>query len=504
MPRKKRKVNKTKKKSVVKRDIFPAVNVNTLFDFAPDAYFIYDLDGIIRNVNNVMCDITGYKQNELIGVSLLKMEQLLPTGISKFAEILQNSAYGNSTGPTQVLLNVKNGKSITVEINTYPLPKESIVLAIARDVTEKNREVEDIKGLASFTIENPQPSMRIGRNGTLLYANASSTPLRIYWNIAIGGIVPKEWREIVSSVLDSGIRENVECELDGQVFSFVIVPVANSYVNLYGRNITYYRKAQDRLQSAYTELKDTQTKLIQAEKMNVVGGLASGIAHEVKNPLAIILQGIDFLYSHIEAGDRNVVATLDCMKDAVERADGIIKELLDFSSLATMEMKAENINSVLEESLSLVKHQLDKFHVKVTRNFSKEIPQIAMDKNRLEQVFVNLFMNSINAMPNGGELTIQTVSETKDSKPIKSIYDHEEVFEIGDSRIIVSIEDTGSGIPPDVLDKIFDPFFTTRRAKGGTGLGLSIVRNIIDAHNGRIDIRNKKDTGVISTLTFEA
>ena len=259
-----------------------------------------------------------------------------------------------------------------------------------------------------------------------------------------------------------------------------------SIANL-NKEIAGRKQVEKELQEAYTGLKSAQSQLVQAAKMEVVGRLASGVAHEVKNPLAIILQGIEYLSEEKQLRDKNILSVLKDMTDALRRADSVIKGLLDFSSLSEVNMVAENLNSVLETSLLLMKHQFDKYHIQVTRDLKKDIPAVKIDKNRIEQVFINLLSNAVYAMPNGGKLMVKTYTKK---------------FE-GEIVIIAEIEDTGEEIPKDILDKIFDPFFTTRRAAEGTGLGLTVARNIVQMHNGRIEINNKEGGGVRATVIFE-
>ena len=237
-------------------------------------------------------------------------------------------------------------------------------------------------------------------------------------------------------------------------------------------------------------LKEAQYHLIQAAKMEVVGGLASGVAHEVKNSLAIILQGIDYLSNAVSAKDENTLMTLQRMKGAIKRADGIIKELLDFSVSSQLDFTAQDLNRLLDDTLVLVRHDLDKHHIEVLKEYDKGIPTVRVDRNKIEQVFINLFLNAIQHMSDGGHINIRTYAGTTEKEG---------------KAVFVEIEDAGAGIPKNILDRVFDPFFTTRRGAGGTGLGLSIVRNIIDMHNGRIAIGNRKEgQGTKVALMFRA
>ncbi|MFC1478627.1 ATP-binding protein [Candidatus Margulisiibacteriota bacterium] len=250
-------------------------------------------------------------------------------------------------------------------------------------------------------------------------------------------------------------------------------------------------KTEEELQEVYGDLEDAQDQLIQAEKMHVVGHLASGVAHEVKNPLAVMMQGIAVLKKKIDAEEKDLIKTLDYMKNSVKRADNIIKGLLDFSRLTRLNTEPASVNSVLEKAVALVEYQFEKCDVNIVKDFSDSIPDIPIDVNKVEQVFVNLVLNAVHAMPDGGDLIIKTGTDTlrDDNGDWKEM-------------VVVKISDTGTGIPEDMLEDVFSPFVTTRREKGGTGLGLPIVKNIIEMHSGTIEITNNKDRGATVSIFF--
>jgi len=250
------------------------------------------------------------------------------------------------------------------------------------------------------------------------------------------------------------------------------------------------KRTEEALQAAYNRLKEIQDQLIQAAKMEVVGGLASGVAHEVKNPLAVILQGIEYLSKKVGPKDEKSHAALLRMRIAVTKADAIIKGLLDFSSAAEVDLAPQDLNIVIEESLFLITYELNRYHIEIIKDLKKGIPKVRIDRNRIEQVLLNIFLNAVNHMPKGGRLTIKTYSAAAGKNK-------KEVF--------AEIEDTGPGIPPNIMKKVFDPFFTTRRGIGGTGLGLTIAKNIVEMHKGTITIENRKGgRGTRVTLMFGA
>ena len=263
------------------------------------------------------------------------------------------------------------------------------------------------------------------------------------------------------------------------------------------------KRAEDALEDAFFQLKQTQNQLIQAEKMQAVGRLASGIAHEVKNPLATILTATEYLSISLD-DNKEASETINEILKAVERADNIIKGLLNFSRATKLELETKSLNSIIHNVLILMDNQFRKHHIKIITNYAKDLPLIEADINKIDQVFINIFMNAIYAMPEGGALSTETYTKKLNQRAEGVGLRKNDPFKLGESVVIVEIQDTGCGIPKDKLNKIFDPFFTTRRTNGGTGLGLSIIKNIIAMHNAMIKIENKTDgRGALVTLTFK-
>ncbi len=258
------------------------------------------------------------------------------------------------------------------------------------------------------------------------------------------------------------------------------------------------------LKAAYDQLKETQGQLIQAEKMKVIGGLASGVAHEVKNPLATILYGVTYLSKHVLIEDKNCQLAMQSIREAVVKANEIITGLLDFASISKLNCKSNDVNQIIEKSINILNHQLERFHVAVIRKFNPNLSKIFVDENRIEQVVVNLILNSCFAMPKGGQIQIATQPFQITKEFLKDHHLDEEFFPLMSEVVVVDVDDDGVGIPSEKLDAIFDPFFTTRRAQGGVGLGLFVCRNIMDIHSGKIIIQNKPDKGVRARLIFRA
>jgi PAS domain S-box-containing protein len=270
------------------------------------------------------------------------------------------------------------------------------------------------------------------------------------------------------------------------------------------QEIAERKRVEEALQKAYEEVQKTQGQLIQAEKMQVVGGLASGVAHEVKNPLMIIQQGVAYLTRKCRSEDSDLQLALKHMNSAVQRADRIVRGLLDFARSSELNIAPTEINQVMEEALEFIKHHLVKGGVEVNRQLQSDLPLIDIDQNKMEQVFIDLILNSVAAMPAGGQITVRSFLQTLTSLGEGIGRRQDDAFRVGEQVVVVEIEDSGTGIPADIIGKIFDPFFTTKRTKGGTGLGLTVVKNIIDMHWGKLQIENRKDgKGAIAIIMLK-
>ncbi|MCB9771723.1 MAG: response regulator [Candidatus Omnitrophica bacterium] len=264
------------------------------------------------------------------------------------------------------------------------------------------------------------------------------------------------------------------------------------------------KRVEEELKNAYNKLQQTQIQLIQAEKMNVIGGLASGVAHEVKNPLATILYGVEYLENSLKTSDEKIVLTLDSIQEAAKSANNIIKGLLDFASLTNLKKTPENINTLIDQAIHLTRPQCERVSVHLEKNLQNDLPLIKIDRNRIQQVIVDLIVNAIYAMNNGGRLMIRTYGKKFSDQDVGWIDRRGRSFGQGDDVVVVDFEDTGPGIKDEYLIKIFDPFFTTRRAAGGIGLGLSIARTIMNSHGGIISLHNKTGGGARARLIFKA
>jgi signal transduction histidine kinase len=171
-----------------------------------------------------------------------------------------------------------------------------------------------------------------------------------------------------------------------------------------------------------------------------------------------------------------------------------------------MDAKADDINTIVTRSLGLVKHELDKHHILVERKLADKLPPVLVDRNKIEEVFVNVFTNAVHAMATGGTLAVRTYAKTMEATKIQRDAGNRSGVRLrtGDAVVIVEVDDTGHGIPEDKLQRVFDPFFTTKPTGVGTGLGLTVVKKILELHSGTIELANRPQGGVRASIVLKA
>jgi two-component system NtrC family sensor kinase len=229
------------------------------------------------------------------------------------------------------------------------------------------------------------------------------------------------------------------------------------------------------------EYRDLQQRIHQSEKLALLGELAMGVAHEVRNPLGAIKTCGQFLEEKFGPGDKRTKFTQLIIRES-ERLDQLVSRLLNFARPAERSLQYEDINELLDNAITLAVLKVNGPRISVFRRFAAGLPQLFVDAKRLSQAFLNVLLNAIDAMPVKGTLTISTSVEKEQQK------------------IAVTITDTGEGIPQESIEKIFYPYFTTRSR--GTGLGLAIVQQIVAEHNGTIDVKSRVNEGTTITITL--
>jgi signal transduction histidine kinase len=223
-----------------------------------------------------------------------------------------------------------------------------------------------------------------------------------------------------------------------------------------------------------TDRAELEQRLVQADKLSSIGLLAAGVAHEVNTPLAVISTYAQMLAKQV-AEDSQKSLILDKIAKQTFRASEIVNSLLNFSRTSTTSFGEINLNRVIQETLSLLEHQLQKAGIQLKTDLAADLHTIHGNGGKLQQVFLNLFLNARDAMPGGGTLEVRTWPEGAGAR--------------------IEVADSGTGIAPENLHRIYDPFFTTKMARKGTGLGLSVTYGIIQEHGGSIEVSNRPGSG---------
>jgi PAS domain S-box-containing protein len=243
--------------------------------------------------------------------------------------------------------------------------------------------------------------------------------------------------------------------------------------------------------------------LIQSEKLAEIGRMGSGIVHEIKNPLTSIMMMSSILTSDKELPPK-ALKYADIIEKESQRILRLSRNILAFARPEKAEMKAVDLNGILEETLELVEYELKKAKVHVNRELDGSMPRVRGDREKLKQVFLNIITNACHAMREGGEIFVRTVPPAGLAALRERGAEGWHRCEEGETEPgelgAVQIEDRGPGMSPDVLQKIFEPFFSTKAEGKGTGLGLYISRNIIMEHRGRMAVRSREGEGTVFTI----
>lgn len=233
------------------------------------------------------------------------------------------------------------------------------------------------------------------------------------------------------------------------------------------------------LARANEELRHIQQQIIQSEKLASIGQLAAGIAHEINNPVGVILGFAQVLQRRIPPDDFFAEPLVTIERESM-RCKQIVQNLLDFARMGEPRLLELDLHETLEATCQLLEYQLSRGKIQLVKNYAADLPTIIADPQQMQQVFVNIMLNAYQAMPQGGHLEIKTWAK--------------------DNKVAVAFSDEGVGIPPEHLGRIFDPFFTTKGPGEGTGLGLSVSYGIVHRHGGRIDVESQMDKGTTFTI----
>jgi two-component system sensor histidine kinase HydH len=356
---------------------------------------------------------------------------------------------------------------------------------LAHRYRSTSRMLRDTSALANEVVGSlPVGLMVMGSEGRIAFINQAAEKIT---GLELDSSVGKPPREIlppkIAGIIDglphnkTILEQELECSFSGEHTTPLSV-TASRIVNREGGLVAGILILRD-----MTEVRKLREEVRRREKLAALGGLAAGIAHEIRNPLSSLKGLASFFGSKFPEGSEDREAAT-VMISEVDRLNRVISELLEFARPSELKLKATDINQLLEHSVRLVRRDAETKGIDINLMKDASLPKALLDPDRFSQCLLNLYLNAIQAMEAGGGLSVKG-SMSGSEKTLR-----------------ITVADTGKGIESDSLQKIFDPYFTTKPS--GTGLGLAIVHKIVEAHRGRIEVRSSPGQGTVFTISIPA
>lgn len=492
--------------------------VESIFNNMLESVIVIDPKGLIKTVNKATTDLLGYKEEDLLdrpAEDLFEEEEILneiegeACLLSRDFKILKaNNALLTRLGRTKKdVLNqpcykvthnrdaiceaphdicpvkaVMNKNEPCVELHTHFDNKGNkfLVNVIAAPVKGKTGDVVYYLHLSRKLKEGEDLAKDVQRTGELAHK------LEIYINRL------EEQRIFSEGALEAlsrlGAVKNAELYYKTKTGEKIPISFSGSITkDESGKPIGIIIVARD-----MREVRRLEEQLLRSKKLAAIGELAAGVAHEINNPLNVISGNAEIL--SMETRDREVKEAADVIIKQVKRTAEITKRLLQFSRKIRSKIQTVDINKILEEAVILLSYQVKLENIKISKELSPGSLETMGDPVQLQEVFLNIMVNAVQAMPKGGELSLSTYTE----KIVDFGKRKTDPFKQGSEVIVIEFKDTGEGIAENSLSEIFDPFVSTK--DDGTGLGLSICHGIIDTHQGTIDVRSKIGEGATFTI----
>lgn len=395
-----------------------------------------------------------------------------------------------------------DGTKIYHQTRTYPLrdPDGNVnqVIYISRDITKKKKLEERIRYLKeyneSIVASVPSSILVLDKNLRIVSANQSfyedfELEKKEVETKSIERVLPAELNKMILKAIRTGSflkKEEVETTFPRIGRKVLHISVVCSWYQTGRRE----EDEQERILIIIEDVSDKkqlENELIRSGKLAALGELSAGLAHEINNPLAIISGYAQMLQAEPTMNEGGKKRYLKEIVKQTDRATRIMRKVRDFARPGEARMESVDINGTLIRSLSLLKKQVHPKNIKINQDLDLSLPKIKVDKDQLGQIFLNIILNAVQAMPNGGELTLRTKLRGQGTK-------------VSTKRVELTIIDTGCGIPKENLGKIFDPFFTTKH--DSTGLGLSITHSLLNRHHGTVAVESEVGKGTTFVITF--
>jgi len=459
-----------------------AAERDRIFNLSIDMLCIAGFDGFFKQVNPAFSHTLGWTRDELLRKPWLDLVH--PDDRTATAEAGEQLRRGATVSFFENRYLCRDGTYRWISWNSVPFPRDKLIVAVARDNTLKRLDEEKIRLLAKFPDESTSPVLRVSRDGDLLYSNPPARPLLDAWGTAAGHAIPDDWREFVRKTYRGGTIRSRESTVGDRTYTATFTPITDgNYVNIYAYDVTEHRRIEQ--------------QLLQMQKMEAVGTLAGGLAHDFNNILSGIIGYITLIRSRV-AKDGEARADLDTMEKLAWRGSDLTNSLLAFARKSEYHPGVFDVNRVVEEVLKVVGRTAGSC-VKIKTELGPRLLHAIGDRGQCHQVVMNLCLNACDAMPGGGTLTIRTSVVTP---PEEFLWTHPRMKK--GPHVRISATDTGTGMDTATLNRIFEPFFTTKPGRTGRGLGLSMVNGIVERHGGGVMVASKPGKGSTFHVFFPA
>ncbi|MBM4162427.1 MAG: PAS domain S-box protein [Ignavibacteria bacterium] len=468
-----------------------------------EVIFMTDRDGTFRFVNPAFTAVYGYTADEVVGLAtprILKSGTMPGESYKTFWEAILSKKLVQA----ELINTTKDGRLRTIDSSVSPiLDDQSEIagfLAIQRDVTDQRRAEERMREQAALLDITQDAVIVRTMNDEILFWNKGAE--RIYgWSAeeAIGRNaleilykhIPKQLEEANKSVLHSGEWSGELSQIRRDQNEVI---VESRWTLIRDKNGLPVSKLT--VNTDVTSKKRLEKQFLRAQRMESVGTLAGGIAHDLNNVLAPVLISLRILRGKLPLPQDQ--ALLDRLESTVQRGAGLVKQVLTFSRGAEIARAVLQIRHLIEDIKRFVKETFPA-SIEITTNVPRDLWTVSGDATQIHQILLNLCVNSRDAMPNGGTLTIAAENLVVDDN-----FDQLDVDAKAGAHVAISVSDTGIGISPEIRDKIFEPFFTTKEVGRGTGLGLSTVYAIVKGHGGFVHVQSEVGMGTIFTVYLPA
>jgi PAS domain S-box-containing protein len=468
-------------------------------DACGEVIFITNTHGQITFVNPQFTRVYGYAPAEVVGRVTPRILKSSIHSQQHYHQLWHDLSNGRSVS-LQMVNRAKDGRLVEIEGSANPIVEDGRItgfVAVQRDVTMQNAQQHRAR-LAQFASDQAADGIFwVGQDGRIDYANGAAAHMLGYSSEELctmtvpeiaPSFTPALFAEHFHDHYPSG-KTSIEMALrrrDGTEFS---AEIAISYRQIEGQR-TSCAIVRD-----LTERKRLEAELQQAQKMEVIGRLTGGIAHDFNNLLTAILGYSELVVQRIQ-DNPGLAADVDEIKKAGERASRLTRQLLGFSRRQVFQPRVSDINQIVRGLRSMVTRVIgDDVQLEVVPGAS--LHPVKVDPSQVEQVLMNLLVNARDAMPKGGRATIATANVDVDVD-----FAGRNPGILPGPHVAVSVTDTGSGMPPEVLGRAFEPFFTTKPQGKGTGLGLATVLDIVKQSGGCVDIRSELGVGTTVTSYF--